>query len=82
MTPLQQALERLQQHVESLPPTVRDALDVVLGATCGTCRHYRPETQGVYGTCQVNSDAVWIETEAHTEKSHGCMAWEKREETA
>ena len=57
-----------------------DAVDVILGATCETCRHYRPETQSVYGTCQVNSDAVWIETEMHTEKSHGCRAWQKRGE--
>lgn len=69
---LTEAHEHLQQHVESLPPSVREPLEIVLGATCGTCRRVgRVVSGGVF--CELYWRVVV--------PTHGCRAWEKREET-
>lgn len=71
---LTEAYERLQRHRDSLQPSVRDAVDVVLGARCETCRKLRQYAK--------SQECKWWKPALSVRKTHGCLAWEQREETA
>lgn len=73
---LTEAYERLAQYVESLPPSVREPLEMVLDANCVTCSAWvkNADWPSPNGDC--------VEYGISPPAIHGCRAWEKREETA
>lgn len=81
MTDLTEAYERLAKYVESLPPSVREPLEVVLGVRCDSCkwwRHHKGHLSwrgGCYSPHQTLGG-----TGQGVRYDHGCRAWEKREE--
>ena len=73
---LTDAYKRLAQYVDSLPPSVRPTMEVVLNANCGNCG--RAES-----LIPVRPVTRWCDMlEKRVAANHGCRAWQKREETA
>lgn len=70
---LTEAYEKLTAHHDEMPPTVRDALDVVLGARCPDCVYDGTATCPVMPGIRASAPLLTM--------NDGCRRWEKREET-
>lgn len=76
---LTEALERLQHAKDYSGIMPNDAVEVVLGATCGACKHwaFMASHSAAYGQ-QLGQCLRW-DTNDKVPDDHGCRTWTAKE---